>query len=110
MTRNRHIIRLPLPALVLASLFLVFPVTDGLAAKKVNVNTASKKELAKVPGISKELAKLIVQYRREEGPIQSWDQVLLLMREAEIRKMEKHLTLDGSNNHSVREVDGDDDD
>ena len=81
-------------ALVFATLLVVLPGTDLLAApKKVDVNTATKKELAKVPGISKELAKLIVQYRKEEGPIESWDEVLLLMREAEIRKMEKHLTV-----------------
>ena len=63
------------------------------APKKVDINTATEAELAKVPGISKEVAELIVQYREEEGPIKSWDVVLLLMQEAEIRKMEKHLTV-----------------
>lgn len=94
MIRFRQFPSLGLCALVFTSLLLVLPGTEVLAKpKKVNVNTATKKELANVPGISKELAQLIVQYRKEEGPIESWDTVLLLMREAEIRKLEKHLKL-----------------
>ena len=80
--------------LVFASLLLVLSGTDVLAkSKKVDINTATEAELAKVPGISQELAKLIVQYREDEGAIESWDEVLTLKQEVELQKLEKHLTV-----------------
>ena len=83
---------LGLGALVFASLLLVLSGTDVLAKpKKVDINTATEAELAKVPGISQELAQLIVQYREDEGAIESWDEVLALQQEVELQKLEKHL-------------------
>ncbi len=44
-------------------------------ANKLNVNTASAEELAKVPGITPEIAKAIVAYREEMGDIQNLDEL-----------------------------------
>lgn len=70
MTRLRQFPSLSLSAGVFANLLLVFAGSLGVAApQKVDINTATEAELAKVPGISQELAKLIVQYREEEGAL-----------------------------------------
>ena len=88
-----------LRALVLASLMLVFPGSAVLAKeKKVDINTATEAELATVPGISKELAALIVEYRETEGAIESWEVVATLQKEAELRKLEKHLKVGSGDN------------
>jgi competence protein ComEA len=92
MSHLRHRLGLLLQALVLVSLVVVFATIDALAApKKVDINTATEKELATVPGISQEAAQLIVEYRDQEGEIESWDEVAKLLREAELRKLAKHL-------------------
>lgn len=49
--------------------------TDNPEANKLNVNTASAEELAKVPGITPEIAKAIVAYREEMGDIQNLDEL-----------------------------------
>lgn len=41
------------------------------AAPPVNINTASEKELQKLPGIGKVLSKRIVEYRTQHGPFAS---------------------------------------
>ena len=47
-------------------------------------------KLAKVRGISKELAGLIMENRESEGPIKSWDEVAGLQQKAEQRQRNKH--------------------
>ena len=44
-------------------------------ASKLNVNTATLEQLQKVPGITPEIAKEIVQYREEMGDIQNLDEL-----------------------------------
>lgn len=79
-------------AFLLAGVLVMVAGSDALAApKKVDINAATEEELAKVPGISKELAQLIVEYREQEGEIENWDEVAKLLQEAELRKLEKHL-------------------
>lgn len=41
----------------------------------VNINTANKQELEKVPGIGEVTAKKIVEYRRENGKFNSIDDI-----------------------------------
>lgn len=53
-----------LTAIVSAVLLCGTPVS---AAGKVNINTASKRRLEQLPGVGKDLAELIISYRREVG-------------------------------------------
>lgn len=45
--------------------------TSGAPAVKVDINTASAKELEGVPGMTKTMAKDIVKYRDQNGPFSS---------------------------------------
>ena len=45
-------------------------------AEKININTASAGKLATLPGIGTTLAKRIVEFREENGPFQSVDELL----------------------------------
>ena len=99
MTRLRQGFTRFFHVLMVISLLGVCAGSNGWAApKKVDINTATEAELAKVPGISKELAKLIVEYREAEGEIESWDEVRALQQEAELRKLEKHLKVGTGDN------------
>ena len=42
--------------------------TPVYAAGKVNINTASKRKLERLPGIGNDLAVRIIEYRKEFGP------------------------------------------
>lgn len=52
------------------------PSNEQSIREKVNLNTASVDELAKVPGIGYDRAKAIVDYRDSNGPLYWVDQVL----------------------------------
>ena len=49
------------------------PLSVGLAFATVNVNTAQQSELLRVKGIDKHKAKAIIEYRAENGPFYSVD-------------------------------------
>ena len=59
---------------------LVLVAGQALAAdenpEKVNVNTATVEQLAKLPGVTPELAGAIVKYREEVGDYQGVDELL----------------------------------
>lgn len=57
-----------LTAFVTAAVIAASPV---YAMAKININTASERRLEKVPGIGKDLAELIVSYRKEIGSFKS---------------------------------------
>ncbi|MBI5017047.1 MAG: helix-hairpin-helix domain-containing protein [Deltaproteobacteria bacterium] len=52
------------------------PATTRRGTEKVDLNAASADELAKVPGISPEMAGSIVEYRDANGPLSRVDQLL----------------------------------
>ncbi len=54
--------------LAFALLFFLAPICAQALTEKVNVNTATIKELQKLPFIGKERAKAIVHYRKKHGP------------------------------------------
>lgn len=56
-------------------LFLSFAGVSGVLAGKVDVNTATAKELQMVPGVGKEIATRIVEYRQDHGPFTSLDEL-----------------------------------
>jgi competence protein ComEA len=41
-----------------------------------DLNTATKQELARIPGITDEVAEAIVQYRKSRGSIQTFDELV----------------------------------
>lgn len=55
-------------SLMVVSLLLVSPMGLLAAGKLVNLNTASLKEIVKLPGIGKQTAKRIMVYRTQHGP------------------------------------------
>ncbi len=70
---------------VIAAFFMTLVSTEGAAQEKpkplkgktVNINRATEEELVKsVPLITPELAKRIVKYRKENGPFQTFEELL----------------------------------
>ncbi|MCX6354841.1 MAG: helix-hairpin-helix domain-containing protein [Candidatus Aureabacteria bacterium] len=60
--------------LILAAAVLITS-SPALAKGKVNVNTASKRRLERLPGVGNEIATVIVNYRRVNGPFRSIDEL-----------------------------------
>jgi competence protein ComEA len=56
--------------------FLGTPSLEEGALQRVNVNTARVDELAAIPGIGEERARAIVNYRDQNGPFRSVDDLL----------------------------------
>ncbi|MFY8272837.1 ComEA family DNA-binding protein [Pseudoalteromonas sp. SSDWG2] len=50
--------------------------TDAIVPALVNINSASEKELQMLPGIGAAKAKAIVQYRDQNGPFTSVEQLV----------------------------------
>jgi comEA protein len=51
------------------------PQKPSLAPGSINLNTATQEELVGLPGIGEQYAKRIVQYREENGPFSSVDEL-----------------------------------
>jgi comEA protein len=47
----------------------------AFARGKVNINTASKRRLERIPGVGNEIAELIIDYRRDNGPFRSIEEL-----------------------------------
>ena len=86
--------------LVLALLGLVaasaFAAGEGTEETKLNVNSATVEELAKVPGLTPALAQDIVKYREEMGDIKSLDELLQVkgMDPGLLEKLKDYLSTD----------------
>ena len=61
----------------------------------VDVNSASEEELQDVPGIGPSLAKKIVDFRKENGPFKTVDDLLKVrgIGEKSLEKLRPHLTV-----------------
>lgn len=67
-TRNCGIL-----AIALAFMFLIVTVAPPLSAEQtelININTATVKEMMKLPGIGKKKAEAIIAFRKENGGFQ----------------------------------------
>lgn len=62
--------------LILAALVVLCLATAAPAQTMLNLNSATEQELAAVPAIGAELAKLIVDYRSDIGDLKSMDELL----------------------------------
>ena len=60
-------------SVLVIAIFVFVPLLH--AVDKVNINTATEKELAKLPGIGMGIAKRIVEYRKAYGGFKSIDEL-----------------------------------
>lgn len=75
---------LALPALALAN-----------AQATVNVNTAQQSELQSLPGLDRNSARAIIQYRNRNGPYRSLDDLALALGEPTAGKIAAQIAFDG---------------
>jgi len=60
-------------SVLVIAIFVFVPLLH--AVDKVNINTATEKEIAKLPGIGPAIAKRIVEYRKAHGGFKSVDEL-----------------------------------
>jgi len=63
----------------------------------LDINTATPEELAELPGIGEELARRIMDYRREEGPFETKEDIMKVsgIGEGKYAALEKRITVNG---------------
>ena len=63
----------------------------------LDINTATTEELAELPGIGEELARRIMDYRREEGPFETKEDIMKVsgIGEGKFAALEKRITVNG---------------
>lgn len=61
---------------ILSALVVLCMATAAPAQTMLNLNSATEQELAAVPAIGAELAKLIVEFRSDMGDLKSMDELL----------------------------------
>ena len=74
MNRNRRLIG----SLILAGLVLAVLPTFAAEARRVNVNTADASQLALLPRVGPSLAQKILDFRKENGPFKSPEDLMLV--------------------------------
>lgn len=70
--------------------------TVSSALAKVNINTASEKELDSLPGVGEVIAKRIVEYRKEHGDFSSIEELLEVkgIGNAKLEKMRSYVIVE----------------
>lgn len=65
--------------------------------ERINVNTASKEELIRIPGIAEVLADRIIEYRTANGPFSSLDELTNVkgIGEKSLARMRGYMKLEG---------------
>lgn len=71
--------------------------TEGLVSgqgRKININSASKEELMQLPGIGETKAESIITYRKNHGPFQSIEDIMLVsgIKESGFEKIKDRIT------------------
>ena len=74
MNRNHRLIG----SLILAGLILAVLPTLAAEARRVNVNTADASQLALLPRVGPSLAQKIIDFRKENGPFKSPEDLMLV--------------------------------
>lgn len=67
----------------------------GAGEGKIDVNTATVEELQTLPGIGKEIAQRIVQYRQNHGPFTQIDELKNVkgIGKGKLVKLQEHVTI-----------------
>lgn len=96
---KKRIIRITM--LVLIGILVLSFMNPAIAQQKgkgktLDLNLATVEELAKIPGINKELAQAIVDYRKKTGDIQALTELLKIkgFNRDLLRKMKPYINLD----------------
>lgn len=75
-----HIARAAAVAMVLglflSPLLALSGQTQGKAAEKININTASAEELQKLPRIGPKVALRIIEFRKQNGPFKKTEELM----------------------------------
>jgi len=71
------------------------PAPAAARSSAVDLNSASEEQLQEVPGIGPSLAKKIVDFRKENGPFKSVDDLLKVrgIGEKSLERLRPHLTV-----------------
>ncbi len=78
--------------IALAALALLAPLA---ALATVNVNTAQQSELQSMPGLDKLQARTIIEYRNQNGPYRSIDDLAKALGEPAAEKVASEVTFSG---------------
>ena len=73
---KKNILRIVICFFVLIFTLAVIPSYSAAKSNKININTASVKELIKLKGIGPALAERIIKYRTEHGPFQKIEDIM----------------------------------
>lgn len=73
------------------------PVSSTVSAIKIDINTAGLNELKSIPGISRETARILIDYRRIFGNFRSTEELWNVegISKEEVRILLDHITLGG---------------
>ena len=68
---------------------------DSQGASKVNINTASVEELMQLPGIGEAKAKMILDYRTQNGAFQKVEDIMKIsgIKEGVYNKIKENITV-----------------
>ncbi len=73
---KKNILRIAICVITLIFTVAVIPSYSAAQSNKININTASVKELTKLKGIGPVLAERIIKYRQEHGPFQKVEDII----------------------------------
>ena len=72
------------------------PVTTKSSEKRININSASTRELEKLPGVGAAIAERIVQHREQFGPFRRVEHVMMVhgISEAKFRAIREMISVE----------------
>lgn len=87
--------RTPFAAVLATALAALPAVALAKALPTVNVNTAQQSELQSVPGLDRNAARTVIQYRNRNGPYRSLDDLAHALGEPTAEKIAPQVAFDG---------------